>query len=112
MGLLFLGTPYTWEEGKKYADHVRQHGITQFLYTWDRAKNRQGDELLWGDEVRTFTLPIAVNHMNINMLHQLEYMVVSFDDKTKSAKLSLRQGEILQKLSNIVSDLCEGCTDS
>lgn len=51
MGLLFLGTPLQWEEAKKYADHVRSHGITQFLYTWDRLKDRQGDELLWGDEV-------------------------------------------------------------
>lgn len=51
MGLLSLGTPLTWEQAKKYADHVRTHGITQFLHTWDRLKDRQGDELLWGDEV-------------------------------------------------------------
>jgi glutamate--cysteine ligase catalytic subunit len=52
MGLLSAGTPLTWLEAKKYADHVRNHGITQFLHTWDRLKDRQGDELLWGDEVR------------------------------------------------------------
>lgn len=51
MGLLFLGTPLTWEEAKKYADHVREHGITQFLNIWDRFKDREGDTLLWGDEV-------------------------------------------------------------
>ena len=51
MGLLFLGTPLTWDEARKYADHVREHGITQFLHTWDRVKDRHGDELLWGDEV-------------------------------------------------------------
>lgn len=51
MGLLYLGTPLSWEEAKPYADHVRQHGITQFLHTWDAVKNRTGDELLWGDEV-------------------------------------------------------------
>ncbi|TDL25969.1 glutamate-cysteine ligase catalytic subunit [Rickenella mellea] len=85
MGLLFLGTPLQWEEAKKYADHVRSHGITQFLYTWDRLKDRQGDELLWGDEV--------------------EYMVVVFDDEEKNAKLSLRQTEILAKLRDIVDDL-------
>jgi hypothetical protein len=53
MGLLYLGTPLTWAEAKKYADHVRHHGITQFLHIWDRLKDRTGDELLWGDEVRT-----------------------------------------------------------
>jgi len=52
MGLLYLGTPLTWDEAKKYAEHVRSHGITQFLHTWDRLKDRTGDELLWGDEVR------------------------------------------------------------
>lgn len=51
MGLLYLGTPLTWDEAKKHADHVRYHGITQFLHTWDRLKDKNGDELLWGDEV-------------------------------------------------------------
>lgn len=51
MGLLHLGTPLTWDETSKYADHVREHGITQFLHIWDKVKDRHGDELLWGDEV-------------------------------------------------------------
>ncbi|RDB24730.1 Glutamate--cysteine ligase [Hypsizygus marmoreus] len=76
MGLLYLGTPLTWDEAKKHADHVRYHGITQFLHTWDRLKDRHGDELLWGDE---------------------------------NAKLSLRQTEILAKLSTIVDDICADC---
>jgi hypothetical protein len=53
MGLLSLGTPLKWEEAKKYADHVRYHGISQFLSIWEKLKDRQGDELLWGDEVST-----------------------------------------------------------
>ncbi|KAF8813858.1 glutamate-cysteine ligase catalytic subunit [Phlegmacium glaucopus] len=85
MGLLYLGTPLVWDEAKKYADHVRTHGITQFLHIWDRLKDRQGDELLWGDEI--------------------EYMVISFDDNEKNAKLSLRQTEILAKLNAIVNDI-------
>lgn len=92
MGLLYLGTPLTWEEANKYADHVREHGITQFLHTWDRVKDRHGDELLWGDEV--------------------EYMVIVFDNETKNAKLSLRQTEILAKLSKIVSELEDDTPDS
>jgi glutamate--cysteine ligase catalytic subunit len=52
MGLLSLGTPFHWDQAKHFADHVRSHGITQFLNTWDRLKDRFGDELLWGDEVR------------------------------------------------------------
>jgi glutamate--cysteine ligase catalytic subunit len=82
MGLLSLGTPLSWDDTKKAVDHVRNHGITQFLNTWDRVKDKNGDELRWGDEV--------------------EYMVVSLDEKTKNAKLSLRQSEILAKLDSIV----------
>ncbi|KAJ7188317.1 glutamate-cysteine ligase catalytic subunit [Mycena filopes] len=92
MGLLFLGTPLTWEEAKKQADHVRFHGITQFLHTWDRLKDRHGDELLWGDEV--------------------EYLVVALDDEAKDARLSLRQTEILEKLSSIVGSISSDCPDS
>ena len=51
MGLLSLGTPLAWDDAKQYADHVRTHGITQFLNIWNRVKDRCGDELLWGDEV-------------------------------------------------------------
>ena len=51
MGLLSLGTPLSWEDAKKFADYIRSHGITQFLHTWDRLKDRRGDELFWGDEV-------------------------------------------------------------
>ncbi len=53
MGLLSLGTPLSWEEAKKHADHVRQHGIQQFLNIYDKVKDRTRDGLLWGDEVRT-----------------------------------------------------------
>lgn len=51
MGLLALGTPLNWEQTKPLADHIRNHGITQFLVTWDRWKNVTGKGLLWGDEV-------------------------------------------------------------
>ncbi|KAF8894101.1 glutamate-cysteine ligase catalytic subunit [Infundibulicybe gibba] len=92
MGLLYLGTPLTWDEARKHADHVRYHGITQFLHTWDRLKDRHGDELLWGDEI--------------------EYMVISLDHEKKNAKLSLRQTEILAKLSSIVGDISAGSPEA
>lgn len=79
MGLLSLGTPLAWKDAKPLAEHVRKHGIEQFLYLWEQIKDRRGDKLLWGDEV--------------------EYMVVSFDDDNHNARLSLRQAEILQVLA-------------
>ncbi|KAJ3092796.1 hypothetical protein HK102_002724 [Quaeritorhiza haematococci] len=78
MGLLSLGTPLPWSEAKKHADHVRKHGIIQFLNIWNRVKTRRKDHLLWGDEV--------------------EYMVVYYDEDTKSAKLSLKAHDALEKL--------------
>ncbi|KAF8629434.1 hypothetical protein AX15_003480 [Amanita polypyramis BW_CC] len=91
MGLLSVGTPFPWDEAKKYADHVRWHGVNQFLHTWNRCKDKCGFELLWGDEV--------------------EYMIVAFDDKQKRARLSLRQREILAKLSSIAPDVCADCPE-
>lgn len=51
MGLLSEGSPLSWEETKDLADHVRRHGIKQFINLYHRLKNRQGDVLKWGDEV-------------------------------------------------------------
>lgn len=53
MGLLSQGSPLNWEETKKYADHVRKHGIIQFLNIYNKVKDRQKDVLKWGDEVRS-----------------------------------------------------------
>lgn len=59
MGLLSLGTPLAWSEAKKHADDVRAHGIEQFLAIYHNMKNKQKDQLLWGDEVSAFALPNA-----------------------------------------------------
>ncbi len=109
MGLLYLGTPLTWDEAKTYADHVRYHGISQFLHIWDRLKDRHGDELLWGDEV---CCPMPEFSFSADVTScQIEYMVVSFDDQEKNASLSLRQTEILAKLNEIVDDICADCPE-
>lgn len=86
MGLLSLGTPLDWPETEKLANHIRHHGITQFLHTWDRWVGRKGEPLLWGDEI--------------------EYMVISLDEEKRRALLSLRQSEILEELQSVVLDLC------
>ena len=51
MGLLTEGEPLSWKETKKLADHVRQHGIDQFINQYHRLKSRSKDCLMWGDEV-------------------------------------------------------------
>ncbi|KAG8948493.1 hypothetical protein FRC04_009701 [Tulasnella sp. 424] len=86
MGLLVLGTPLAWDDSKQYAAHVKEHGVTQLINLWKRLKDRDGDQLLWGDEI--------------------EYMVLSFDDENKNAKLALCQSDLLPKLESLTTDLC------
>lgn len=57
MGLLSQGTPMSWQEAKTHSDHVRKHGIQQFLAIYRKLKDRQNDSLLWGDEVRSYLQP-------------------------------------------------------
>ncbi|KAK5136514.1 Zn finger-containing GTPase- Activating Protein for ARF [Meristemomyces frigidus] len=80
MGLLAEGTPLDWPEAKKVAGHVREWGIEQLLAIWRKAKGKERDALLWGDEI--------------------EYLVVTFDDEEHNVKLSLRQADILRALAS------------
>jgi glutamate--cysteine ligase catalytic subunit len=51
MGLLALGTALDWPDAKQRAHQVRQWGIKQLLEIWTKAKGKERDALLWGDEV-------------------------------------------------------------
>ncbi|EXJ83211.1 glutamate-cysteine ligase [Capronia coronata CBS 617.96] len=79
MGLLALGTPLTWPEAKKAANQVREWGIEQLLNIWRKAKVKERDMLLWGDEI--------------------EYLVVSIDEGQKKVRLSLCQADVLKALA-------------
>lgn len=88
MGLLAVGTPLDWPEAKKVASHVRSWGIEQLLAIWHRAKGKERDALLWGDEV--------------------EYLVVCYDDEHHTVRLSLRQADILACLAHDETLLNQG----
>ncbi|KAH8292703.1 hypothetical protein KR018_003228 [Drosophila ironensis] len=79
MGLLSEGSPLSWEETKALADHVREHGVNQFINLYHRLKDRQGDILKWGDEV--------------------EYIIVKFDDEKRVARVALRAQDLLAELN-------------
>lgn len=51
MGVLIDGALLKWEETKKLSNHVRQHGIEQFINLYRRWRYRDGDVFKWGDEV-------------------------------------------------------------
>ncbi|TIA88201.1 hypothetical protein E3P99_02715 [Wallemia hederae] len=92
MGLLSLGTPLDWADAKQLADYVRSNGVQQFLSIFYNLKDRQGEPLLWGDEI--------------------EYMVILLDEATQTAKLSLRQSEILEKLNSVTDDIANDSQSS
>ncbi|PVV02265.1 hypothetical protein BB560_003286, partial [Smittium megazygosporum] len=87
MGLLSLGTPLNWNEAKKYAEHVRENGILQFLNIWRKIKHKDRDSLLWGDEI--------------------EYILVKFDHENKKARVTTGAHKILEQLQQVETDYLE-----
>lgn len=79
MGLLALGTALDWPEAQKHAGQVREWGIKQLLEIWNKAKGKERDAMLWGDEV--------------------EYLVVEYSKDEAKVLLSLRQADILTALA-------------
>ncbi|CAH1118764.1 unnamed protein product [Phaedon cochleariae] len=79
MGLLNEGKSLSHQETMKYAEHVRKHGLIQFINQYRRFKGRKGDPFKWGDEI--------------------EYTIIRFFEDRKEAKLCLRNGELLAVLN-------------
>ncbi|KAJ9141689.1 Glutamate--cysteine ligase [Pleurostoma richardsiae] len=80
MGLLALGTALDWPEAKQHAHRVREWGIKQLLEIWNKAKGKERDAMLWGDEI--------------------EYLVVVYSKEDPKVLLSLRQADILKALAS------------
>jgi glutamate--cysteine ligase catalytic subunit len=68
----------------------------QLLTIWRKAKGKERDALLWGDEVcdpwRARVRTVPTNCV------QIEYLVVTFDDNNQKVRLSLCQAEVLKAL--------------
>ncbi|KAI6242247.1 Glutamate--cysteine ligase [Aphelenchoides fujianensis] len=78
MGLLTKGTPLSWAETVPYLEYIKTHGIAQFIALYHRLKNRENDQLRWGDEI--------------------EYTIVKFDHEKKKVRVSLRADDLLKRL--------------
>lgn len=74
IGLLKVGVPQPWEKSKKNLTYVRKAGVRQFISQYEKVKDLQGDELLWGDEI--------------------EYGIFHVDKDKKEIRLSLRAKEV------------------
>jgi glutamate--cysteine ligase catalytic subunit len=75
MGLLTEGSPLSWQETKALANHVRKHGVTQFINLYKRLRDRQGDVLKWGDEVTNncyaYFHPISIVNLCVHVMRLL-----------------------------------------
>lgn len=67
-----------WEDMAVWQEHVRKHGVQQFIRLYNKLKDERGRTLKWGDEV--------------------EYIIVKLDHAAKAARVSLRADELLGKL--------------
>jgi len=77
-GLLVQGTPLMWEDSLPWLSYVREHGVLQFIHTYYAHKGRNGEKLLWGEE--------------------LEYQILKVDRENKKVRISLRGAEVLETL--------------
>lgn len=84
MGLLSLGTPYNWSDVQPVIQHVKHHGIKQFLNIYHSVKVRRLDNALWGEE--------------------LEFIVVKFDQEHKKVTLLLDADKTLKKLQDLETE--------
>jgi glutamate--cysteine ligase catalytic subunit len=67
----------------------------QLLTIWCKAKGKERDALLWGDEV----LPQPPFQDRHAYSYEVEYLVVQIDDAQKKARLSLCQADVLKALA-------------
>lgn len=75
MGFLELGIPVEWPFCLFHVEYIRNHGVLQFLHTYNRVKDTKSP-LLWGDEI--------------------EYHLVKIS--RKSAQVALIAPELIEKL--------------
>ena len=61
MGLLLNGDPLSWIETRKLKDQAHVRATAHILEIYQREKDREGDEPLWGDEV-----PFIFIHPNLD----------------------------------------------
>jgi glutamate--cysteine ligase catalytic subunit len=43
MGYLAFGTPLSWTESLPYIEHIKEHGLIQFVNLYNRLKERSND---------------------------------------------------------------------
>lgn len=111
MGLLSQGSPLNWTETKKYADHVRKHGILQFLNIYHKVKDRQKDVLKWGDEVSELFSQRQRGFRKINSwLHFKAYVIFYLFFERGEGCLTCSDVTRKQRCSKVILSKTKGAT--
>lgn len=79
----------------------------QLLVIWRKAKGKERNALLWGDEVSQdpasllslFRPNPETDISPLSALVQIEYLVVAIDQEQKKVRLSLCQADVLKALA-------------
>ena len=93
MGLLTEGRALSSEETLRLSAYIREHGVAQFLITYNRVKDIQDDELKFGDEI--------------------EVGIVKTDPVAKTVKICIKSAELratLLEKEKRVAHQAEGVT--
>ena len=46
-----MGHPLDWEDSLPYLNYIREHGVMQFLMTYEALEQLIKPELKWGEEM-------------------------------------------------------------
>lgn len=77
-GLLQIGKPIPWGQALPLLGYVRQHGVKQFVSSYQKVEGIANDELKWGDEV--------------------EYAILKVDHENKRVRVCTRAAEVRKDL--------------
>ena len=67
MGFLEFGVPVEWPFSLFNVEYIRNHGVLQFINTYNRVKDTKSP-LLWGDEIEYHLVKISKSSAQIALI--------------------------------------------
>ncbi|SBT70961.1 gamma-glutamylcysteine synthetase, putative [Plasmodium malariae] len=83
MGFLKIGTPLSWEEVQHVKSLIRLYGILQFVHTYKCNKDREDENIMFGDEI--------------------EYIIIRNDETLKESSALLCATDLIDEMMNLES---------
>ncbi|SBS85579.1 gamma-glutamylcysteine synthetase, putative [Plasmodium ovale] len=83
MGFLKIGTPLSWEEVQRVKSLIRLYGILQFVHTYKCNKDREDENIMFGDEI--------------------EYIIIRNDEMLRESSALLCATDLIDEMMNLES---------